>query len=268
MTNIRPATTVILLRQETKGFRVFMVKRHRAVGFLPNAWVFPGGRVDAPDRLAAHPAVTGGNEAVRQLGLSRAEGVAWLVAGVRETFEETGIWLGEGSLPEVLRARLELGEVALGSVMEENGARLNLDGLRGWARWITPELEPRRYDTRFIVAACPEGGGSHDHRETVDSCWLTPQEALARVAARQMMMVPPTWWTLRELAEHMTVDEVFLAAERRSMVPIEPIAQFDGGAFELVLPGHPKHPQPAHAEIPSSIRFDEGRWWADEGRTD
>ena len=99
----RLATTVLLLRGGTTHLEVFMVQRHRKMGFLPNAWVFPGGRVDAADRMDGHPALRGGDEVLQQLDLPRDEAIAHVVAGLRETWEEIGVWLGSGAPDPQLR---------------------------------------------------------------------------------------------------------------------------------------------------------------------
>ena len=72
----RPATTVLLCRDGAEGLEVFMVQRHRRSGFLPNAWVFPGGRVDDSDRLHGNPRLSGGARLLQQLNLPVETAVA------------------------------------------------------------------------------------------------------------------------------------------------------------------------------------------------
>ena len=140
MSVARPAATVILLRPAPEGFEIFMVKRHGKSGFMPDAWVFPGGRVDDGDRLADHPAVRGGAAAVEQMELSRHDAVPYLIAAVRETFEEAGIWLGSGMLALEERHALDRREATMGEVLDRTGAVVDLDRLRAWAWWVTPEF--------------------------------------------------------------------------------------------------------------------------------
>lgn len=263
--NPRPATTVLLLRPDPDGFRVFMVQRNRAVGFMPNAWVFPGGRVDEADRLAGHPRVRGGGVAMRQLGLPEPDAVASLVAGVRETFEEAGVWLGDGELPAEARGPLASGYARLAELLDRHDVIADLDRLRAWSWWVTPEAEPKRFDTRFLVARADAGDASHDEGETVASRWVTPREALDHAERAAMPMAPPTWWTLRELSAYDSADAVLAAAEQREQRPIQPILNMDGAAVELWLPGHPKHPAPAIPGLPTSVAFVQGRWWASSG---
>lgn len=257
----RLATTVLILRPDPEGMEVFLVQRHRHSGFLPHAWVFPGGRVDPADHLAGHPAVRGGARAVDLLGLGPDLGVAVLVAGVRETFEEAGIWLGDGDLPEEARAPLARGEITLPALLERHGATLDLDLLVPWSWWITPTSEPKRYDTRFLVALA-SAEGSHDEHETVDSGWFRPTDVLEGADAGRFPMAPPTWWTLRELATLSSPPAVAEAGWRRPQAPIQPILHFGAGGFELRLPGHPEHPDPAVPGIPTAVTFRQGKWWA------
>jgi 8-oxo-dGTP pyrophosphatase MutT (NUDIX family) len=260
----RPAATVVLLRPEPEGdYTVFLVQRNRTVGFMPNAWVFPGGRVDDRDRMADNPAVRGGDAAVAALGLDRADAVAILVGAAREVLEETGLWLGSGAFPTDARRVLAAGAIDLPSLMASHAATLDLDSLVPWAWWVTPEVEPKRFDTRFLLAVAPPGDALHDDGETVASQWLRPADAVARAEAGELAMAPPTWWTLRELMAHRTLAEVMTAAKSRPNRPIQPVARFPDGQFELVLPGHADHPEPAFPGLPTLVKFVQGRWWAD-----
>lgn len=257
-----PAATVILVRPESDGFSVFLVQRNRAVGFMPNAWVFPGGRVDPGDRLRGHPAIRGGAAAMPAIDADPDVAFAYLVAAVRETFEESGVWLGEG-MPRERRTDLGRHGMPLSDLLAATGASMDLDRLAPWSHWITPRPEPRRFDTRFLVALADDDLAVHDSGETVASAWIRPAEAIARVEAGELPMAPPTWWTLVELARLPDAAAVIAEAGRRPVGPIEPIARFDTGQFELLLPGHPDHPEPAREGLPSRVRLVDGRWWAD-----
>lgn len=260
--SVRQAATVLVLRDGSSGPEIFMVQRHRRSGFLPNAWVFPGGRVDDTDQLTGHPRVLGGSQVLAQMELTAADGIGYLVAAVRETFEEAGVWLGEGTLPDAQRGPLNRGEVRFDALLDAHDARVELDRLHAWSWWITPEQEPRRYDTRFLVAHVRGADmARHDAHETVDSCWIRLTEAVERSATGSMKMAPPTWWTLKELAEHKSVDAIVAAAHARPNRPIQPIIKM-GSGFELLLPGHPEHPASPIEGLPSTIRFHQGHWWA------
>lgn len=258
---VRPASTVLLVRPDQQRFSVFLLRRNRRLAFMPTAWVFPGGRVDAADALNAHPKVVGGQRALTRMGLEADRGLPYLVAGVRETFEESGRWLGPGDPGSKHRDRLNGGETTLGEVLDASGAVADLDRLHPWSWWITPEAEPRRYDTRFFVARVDGDGGTHDRGETVDSAWLPIDEAVARAEAGELPMAPPTWWTLKELQRHDSVDDV-LAADRPTR-PICPILRGDPSSLSLVLPGHADHAESAIPGLPVEVRFAQGRWWAE-----
>ncbi len=256
---IRPASTVILLRAATPGFEVFLLERNRGMGFMPSMWVFPGGRVDSTDGLDGHPHVRGAP--VGPSSLLGESPVAHGVAAVRETFEEAGVFVGDGALPADQRAPLAAGEVALTALLEASQAVVDLPRLHAWARWITPKGETRRYDTCFYVVVADDAEGEHDRSENVASTWLRPREALDR-GFMGMPMAPPTWWALRELCAYRSTEEVLAAAATRPTRPISPIGVFEPGRFAILLPGHPEHPEPADPHLPARIALTENGWQA------
>jgi 8-oxo-dGTP pyrophosphatase MutT (NUDIX family) len=261
----RAATTILLVRPAASGLEVFMVQRHRKSGFLPNAWVFPGGRVDAHD-AAAHPALQGGEALLAQLELPREQALAYAVAGVRETFEEAGVWLGAGAIPAEERLPLARGERRLHQLLDTYGATVELDRLAAWSWWVTPKAEPRRYDTRFLVCAVDQVEGTHDELETVDSRWVDPRAVLGASDQQAFPLAPPTWWTLRELAAFEGPESVVHSARARQLRPIQPIMQLEDRGIRLLLPGHPEHPEPAIAGVADRITFEDGwvAWRNDE----
>jgi 8-oxo-dGTP pyrophosphatase MutT (NUDIX family) len=267
MPQARPATTILLLREADAGLEIFMVQRHRKSGFLPNAWVFPGGRVDAGDALDGHPRISGGSDVLQQMGMeNRGEAIAFLVAGIRETFEESGIWLGSGQLPDSLRDPLNRGEVGFDAVLETHDVRLDLDRVRAWSYWVTPKAEPRRYDTHFLIALVQDAIGRHDERETVDSRWVSPSTVMkADYSVADFPMAPPTWWTLRELAAFESAQQAWDAAQERPHRPIQPIMEFTESGLNLILPGHPSHDQPRFEDLPTRVAFCGGQWVAFDG---
>ncbi len=223
---LRPAATVILLRDGPRGPEVWLMERSRSVGFMASAWVFPGGRVDPGDDLP--------------VSLPEHEGAipaAFWVAAARELEEEAGVRLGDPGGP-------------------------SLNRLRPWAHWITPEVEPRRYDTWFFTARIPpDQTPVHDGGEAVDGGWFTVADALRRAAEGALPLAPPTLRTLLELAPFGSVTDV-LAAPRR-LVPICPrFLTGEDGLHYVLLPGDPEHPAPDPVDPPFRYVFDAGRWWA------
>ncbi len=253
--SVRAATTVLLLKPGADGPEVFMVQRHRRSGFLPNAWVFPGGRVDPADAVA-HPRITPSARLTSHLGLDADQAYAYAVAGVRETFEEAGIWLGTGHLEAHERLPMQRGERSLVEVVAAAEAHLDLDRLTGWSWWVTPAAEPKRYDTRFLVAAVDDVRGSHDTHETVASRWVSPRQVLRDADQTGFPLAPPTWWTLWELARYATPQDAVDAARARPLPPIQPVMQFEDSGIRLLLPGHPDHPEAAVDGLPDRITFD------------
>jgi len=208
------------------------------------------------------------------MGLTREQAVPYLAAAFRETFEESGIWLGEGQPPPAARDALNRAggargrrsapeeRTTLAHVLDQHQVSADLDLLQPWSWWVTPRQEPRRYDTRFFVAFVDTDEGLHDAGETVASAWLPLHTAVERAEAGELPMAPPTWWTLRELAELGTRSAI--QARGAPQAAICPILEGGPESLRLVLPGHPAHPDQAIAGLPSEIRFVQGRWWANQ----
>jgi 8-oxo-dGTP pyrophosphatase MutT (NUDIX family) len=194
----RDAATVALLRDDPSGLQVYLLRRVRAMSFAAGMHVFPGGAVDPADaEVSLGPGAAGWagpppSAFAAALGCGEALARALVCAGVREVFEESGVLLA-GPTPDTVlgdvstdeweaeRAALEAREQSLSELLARRGLLLRADLLRPWAHWITPEVEPKRFDTRFFVARVPEGqvcreaGGEADRR-----LWVRPQEALDR----------------------------------------------------------------------------------------
>lgn len=224
-----PAATVVLMRDGDAGPEALLLRRNRSSGFVPGAYVFPGGRVDEADtdpRLTADPAtgLDGGVE----------PDPAFWVAAVREAFEETGVLLGrddrgrpapDAADPRLAEAREALltEEAALHDVLAATSLRLAFDDVIHLAHWITPEAESRRYDTRFFLAPLPAGRRVRtDPREMTDARWLRPAEALDRFRAGRLPMVFPTVRTLESLAGFGSVDDALTAHRDRTVTPTLP----------------------------------------------
>jgi len=214
---IRPAATVLLVRDSESGLEVFMVRRNPRSVFGGGAFVFPGGAVDDADRRADLGPVCEGRteeEASAILGVPDG-GLAFWVAGIRECFEEAGFLLAYGPDGEIVRlgdveveerfaahrADVDAGRRRLMEVCVEEGLRLAVDGLFYFSHWITPEGAPRRFDTRFFVAAAPgEQTPVHDARETIAHEWVRPADALERNRAGRFELMTPTLRSLEAVA--------------------------------------------------------------------
>ncbi|WP_203937649.1 NUDIX hydrolase [Spirilliplanes yamanashiensis] len=208
----RPAATVVLLRPAPPAFQVYALRRHAAMVF-GGVYAFPGGRVDPADTPDGLRPGWGA-----RLGLPDREAGAVVAAAVRELFEETGVLLAAGGeqASEADRAALVARETTLAEVLARRGATVRDDLLTPWSRWITPEFEPRRFDTWFFVAALPPGQEPRDVSGEADRvAWVDPADA------GHLTMLPPTAITLAELAGYGTV-EAALAADRDAARPVLP----------------------------------------------
>ncbi|MCX7960559.1 MAG: MBL fold metallo-hydrolase [Burkholderiales bacterium] len=210
----RPAATVILVRDGAHGPEVLLLQRSQGSAFLPGAYVFPGGALDAADRdprAARRVAGLTDAEASAKLGLSSG-GLAFWIAAARECFEEAGILLavdgaGRPVAPErvarlaQLREPMNAGRLAFAELLEAEDLYVPGAALVYFAHWITAAGRPRRFDTRFFLALAPAGQqGAHDASETVHSVWIAPREALARYEREEIEIIFPTRASLADLA--------------------------------------------------------------------
>ena len=251
-TPARPAATVIILRDTEDGPEVLMLKRSGRAGFFPNAWVFPGGRVDEADGTAqTRGAALGLHDQARAFG----------VAAIRETFEEAGVWLGDEPPSQAFRDALNNRTATLA---DAPSAIADLGRLAMWSWWITPENEPKRYDTRFFVAllsAEESEAAACDEQETVEHRWLSPATAVSEAEGGTFFVAPPTYLTLAEIANCASGLDVMQAALTREVHPIMPKLDISDGQWTVVLPGDPSYPAEHPVEGPTKVEFREGRWW-------
>lgn len=213
----RPAATTALLRDGAAGagVEVFLMRRHRQSGFVPGAWVFPGGRVDAADSA---PSLY---DRIHGLPSDPVPAASFWTAALRELFEETGVLLALGPdekwapaasserSVEVLRRSLMEDEMSMMDVLTELDVALDTGPMVHIAHWVTPVVEPRRYDTHFFaVALPPDREPKPDPREMTEAAWLDPATALQRFERGELPMVFPTVKTLEMLNGHDSVEHV------------------------------------------------------------
>jgi 8-oxo-dGTP pyrophosphatase MutT (NUDIX family) len=260
VTVARPASTILLLRdgaagpddrsrelddKSREGIEVFMMVRHQEIEFSSGALVFPGGSVDATDReMVARPELYSGGE------MGDAGALSFRIAAIRETFEESGILLarprGSNDLVEAKqaahiearhRAALSERKTTFLDVLADSGMVLALDALVPYARWITPESMPKRFDTWFFLAAAPpEQLGAHDGRESTDSLWLSPGEAIAGGESGRFKLPFPTTRTLIKLAKQPTVEAALDDARGKPVVTVMPVMTRLNGGRQLRIP--------------------------------
>jgi 8-oxo-dGTP pyrophosphatase MutT (NUDIX family) len=249
----RPASTILLLRDSVASvdgashaeIEVFMMVRHYQIDFNSGALVFPGGSVDEGDReiIASGDLFTGGE------GLD-ADALSFRIAAIRETFEESGILLarakGSAALIDAQRAstieaahRSDLceGKISFLKVLSDNELVLALDELIPYAHWITPEGMPKRFDTWFFLAAAPpEQLGTHDGKESTDSIWVSPREALQGGESGRFKLPFPTTRNLIKLGKQADVKAALDAARGQSIVTVMPVMTTLNGGRQLRIP--------------------------------
>lgn len=260
----RDAATIMLVRDgagpDGPALEVCMLRRHADSQFFGGVYVFPGGKVDEDDRSSAagHAcAGRGDDEASAMLGLGSG-GLAFWVAALRECFEEAGVLLAydagrpgrlafDGADPERLRRLADLrlalnaGEVGFLELLHSESLSLAVDRVHYFSHWVTPEPAPKRYDTRFFVAALPAGQVPvHDEHETVDTVWVRPHEALRRAAEGEFEVIFPTMKNLEAIGRFTTGADLLEAAAAVERVPtVVPRVVADHRGFRILLPGDP-----------------------------
>jgi len=230
VTEPRPAATVLLLRDGSAGFEVFMVRRHHLMGFAGGALVFPGGRIDETDRrLAQRPDIRAVLPGADETDL------AFRLGALRETFEESGLLIARraGRLADAARvqtmrqARADVakGTLSFADLLTREGLTPAPDLLMAFAHWITPQgIFPKRYDTMFFLALVPAGQiAVHDGEELVDSCWISPRRALAGEAPGKLEFV--TRRNLEKLCGAGTAAEAFERARASRIITVLPVVE-------------------------------------------
>jgi 8-oxo-dGTP pyrophosphatase MutT (NUDIX family) len=235
---VRPAATVMLVRDADAGMEVFMLRRNMDAVFAGGMYVFPGGRVDDADHAEdLEPVCDGLDDATASARLQiERGGLAYWVAAIRECFEEAGVLLarhadGSGVVrfddAEVAdrygkeRLAVYAGERSLVELCAEERLLLTAGGIHYVSHWITPVGERRRFDTRFFLARSPQAQDPlHDDGETIESLWVRPDEALERFHSGDLGMFPPTVRNLEFLLAHDSADSALDAAANVGPPPV------------------------------------------------
>ncbi len=236
-----PAATILMLRDGKDGLEVFMVVRHHKIDFATGALVFPGGKVEDTD-VEARGFCDGIN------GLDDIE-LGLQVGAIREAFEECGILLARDSTTgdlvsgdrvtelEPYRNHLHSGEVGIARFLETENLRLACDLLQPYAHWITPDMMPKRFDTRFYLAVAPEDHVAvHDGHESVDSVWISPQAALEAARNGLYTIIFPTRLNVEMLATSDSVVQAMQAAQTRPIVCVTPWTESRDNGRYICIP--------------------------------
>ena len=223
-----PAATILLLRPSDTQLEVFMVVRHHQIDFASGALVFPGGKADDhdfDDNLL--PLIQSPNPDSNMRGAE--------VSAIREAFEECGILLAYGQETDQIidgtrlesiqhyRESLNSGEVLLKEFLVKEKLKLACDQLTRFAHWITPEMMPKRFDTHFYLALAPEDHVAvHDGYESVDSVWISPDQAVQEAKAGKRTIIFPTRLNLEKLSEWNTPYDAIEATKTSDIVSVLP----------------------------------------------
>ena len=258
-----PASTVVLVRDSRRGLEVLLMQRNLNSGFMPGMHLFPGGALDdgdAAEEMASLCVGLDDGTASGTLGIPRG-GLAYWIAAIRESFEEAGVLLtydARGGMvllnrPDTIerfrrrRQALNAGEQQFVSLLREEGLWLATDRLVYFSHWITPVGAPRRYDTRFFVAAAPVGQDVlNDNRETISHVWIDPGKALDKYRSGEFKMRTPTVRTLEQFAGFSSAQSLMRAMRARREIPA--LLPRIGKSGERLLPGDPGYEEAATAE--------------------
>jgi len=251
-----PAATLVLLRDRPSGgFDVLLIRRHSASKFAAGDFVFPGGKIEAsdgPDDAEAWCRRLDAAGAARALDLASAprEALGHWIGVIRETFEEVGILLAygrDGQRPHVgderyakYRGACQQDHRAFWTMLRAERLTLATDTLVYFAHWITPEIQPLRFDTRFFAAALPPGQEAvADEREITEVRWLAPREALDQSARGALSLRNPTVKNLELFEGAPAAVDALARLQGRQVRTILPRVIMDGERRRVLLPGDP-----------------------------
>ena len=234
-----PSATIIMLREFNDELETFMVVRHHQIDFASGALVFPGGKIDRQDY---------GMDIYCQ-GIKKEDSFdpAYKVGAIREAFEESGILfakirgsneiISSSKLKELshYRKALHSGKITFRDFLEKENLVLACDQLYQFAHWITPKMMPKRFDTEFFVARAPDQIAKHDGDESVDSLWLSPNEALDGHTNGKFTIIFPTRVNIELLAESRSIEEAIEASLRDEVKAVLPwIEKREDGSYVVI----------------------------------
>jgi 8-oxo-dGTP pyrophosphatase MutT (NUDIX family) len=252
------ATVILVRRGQGKTPEVFLARRHASQSFMAGVYVFPGGQLEASDADIAETKLLSVSDGfqphtlLQDSKLTRDMALGFYICAIRETFEETGVLFARNASDNsidfgnaIIQARfaayrqpLNEGKITLAEIIRQEDLVVMPELLTPYSHWITPEIVPQRFSTRFFLAEFPHGQKVvTDKDELTSSLWVTPGEALQMYTAGKISMMPPTLKTLEEMAEFCAMDELFAAARNRKIYPVLP-QPMKGG---LKLPHDPEY---------------------------
>lgn len=261
--NIRPAASVLVLRDGPRGVEVLLMRRPERGDhdFRSGACVFPGGVLDATDREAWRWCL-GQNDAQASARLGLADGgLNYFVAALRECFEEVGLLFvcrPDGAPADLAphadalrdwRHRLHLGQTTMAALCQAFDWRLDLRDMAYYSHWLTPVVRPKRFDTRFFVRLAPSAQEAMpDMGEALELMWLTPDEALEPQRALKLLNVTQrTLQDMRGFASARSAYDHALALRGVALHFPRPALGRDGGQ-RFIIEDHPAYDEVAHLD--------------------
>ena len=236
-----PAATILMLRDGEPGLEVFMVVRHHQIDFASGALVFPGGKIDAADQLA--------KDYCDGIEDANDDQVAMQVGAIREAFEECGVLLARAQGQTELisgnrlaqlsdyREKIHSGDLCFADFLEQEQLRLACDVLVPFAHWVTPDMMPKRFDTWFYLAVAPSDHlAVHDGTESVDSIWISPENALTGEKEGTYTIIFPTRLNIELLGESSTVSDAISAARAHDIKTVLPWTEAREDGTYLCIP--------------------------------
>ena len=241
--NLIPASTVLIIRNGKNDIEVFMVVRHHQIDFASGALVFPGGKVDTKDI----------DPDIRDFIIPDKdyadEELSFRIAAIRESYEESGVLFANYKEDENLinnekleelqkwRDKFNNNETSMQEFAKKENLKFSTESLIPFAHWITPDLMPKRFDTRFYLAAVPDGHqGIHDGNESVDSLWISPKQAIEDCLSEKRTIIFPTRMNLEKLRNSKTVEEALSNARKQRIVTVIPKLEKTGDSVFLTIP--------------------------------
>ena len=240
----RPAASLLLARDGPDGPELFLLARSRESAFASGALVYPGGVMDETDRNPALRARTDGADGLGD------DDLAFRIAAIREAFEECGLLLARdrGSSDLLGRGRVDAIQRRFSGALADH--RLDMlalaeaedlvfagDRLVPFAHWITPETQPKRFDTHFFLAGAPPGQeAGHDGHESTASVWITPAALIEAADAGEWYVMFPTRLNAQKFGRSATVADALAAARSAPVVTVMPRGQKVEGGRKLRIP--------------------------------
>ncbi len=239
---LQPAASLILMREGTEAPELLMLQRSSGMAFAPGALVFPGGRVDAGDRVFAADLA----------GDTQIADVAARIAAIRETLEESGLAVGLTPMPDLamaahVRAALCRGD-SFGDVLRAHDVNIDLSLVHPYARWqpgmVERSMISRAFDARMYLArvADPACEVLVDQQEITDYRWATAAQVLQDVEQGTAHAIFPTRRILERIATATDFSSLMLPTGDDPFEPIIPWTEERAGETCLCIPENRGYP--------------------------